>query len=155
MNVMNGTISAQPSSPSQRCIYNFAVAEDEELLSPLLTMLDNEIQKLVLALTPILLVILWRYDWKRGLFARNLPYPPGPKPLPLIGNLYDVPKEALWLGYAKLSKQYGAQSTKRHINYCLSHVNGQAMSCSSMSLDNPRSFSDHCEQRRIFLTSVP
>jgi hypothetical protein len=38
---------------------------------------------------------------------RTLPYPPGPKPLPLIGNLLDLPKEKDWLTYRAWSNQYG------------------------------------------------
>jgi hypothetical protein len=38
---------------------------------------------------------------------QGLPYPPGPRPLPLIGNLFDVPKEFSWLTYARLSQKYG------------------------------------------------
>jgi hypothetical protein len=37
----------------------------------------------------------------------RLPYPPGPRPLPLIGNLFDIPKEFSWLSYAQLSKKHG------------------------------------------------
>jgi hypothetical protein len=40
---------------------------------------------------------------KRG----RLPYPPGPRPLPLVGNLFDIPKEFSWLSYTQLSKKYG------------------------------------------------
>jgi len=35
------------------------------------------------------------------------PYPPGPRPLPLVGNLFDIPKEFSWLSYAQLSKKHG------------------------------------------------
>lgn len=38
---------------------------------------------------------------------RGLPYPPGPRPLPLIGNLLDIPKEFSWLSYTQLSKKHG------------------------------------------------
>jgi hypothetical protein len=38
---------------------------------------------------------------------RGLPYPPGPRPLPLIGNLLDIPKEFSWLSYTHLSKKHG------------------------------------------------
>ena len=33
--------------------------------------------------------------------------PPGPRPLPIIGNLLDIPKESSWLAYAEFSKKYG------------------------------------------------
>ena len=38
---------------------------------------------------------------------QGLPYPPGPRPLPLIGNVLDIPKEFSWLSYTQLSKKYG------------------------------------------------
>jgi hypothetical protein len=43
-------------------------------------------------------------DYQRRL---GLPYPPGPHPLPLIGNLLDIPKEFSWLSYTQLSKKHG------------------------------------------------
>ncbi|KAH9967250.1 cytochrome P450 [Russula dissimulans] len=38
---------------------------------------------------------------------RGLPYPPGPRPLPIIGNLLHIPKEYSWLAYTQFSKTYG------------------------------------------------
>ncbi|KAI0052378.1 CyP450 monooxygenase [Auriscalpium vulgare] len=39
---------------------------------------------------------------------KGLPYPPGPRPLPLIGNLLNMPaSEGSWKAYAKLGEQYG------------------------------------------------
>jgi hypothetical protein len=37
----------------------------------------------------------------------DLPYPPGPKRLPLIGNLLDFPTEQEWLVYRNWNEQYG------------------------------------------------
>jgi hypothetical protein len=45
-----------------------------------------------------------------GIFRRSrvsLPHPPGPKGWPILGNLFDVPKEEPWAGYKYLSKKYG------------------------------------------------
>ncbi|KAH9483138.1 Cytochrome P450 monooxygenase COX2 [Psilocybe cubensis] len=38
---------------------------------------------------------------------RNLPLPPGPKGYPIIGNLFDVPKDKPWVGYSEWTKTYG------------------------------------------------
>jgi len=38
---------------------------------------------------------------------RGLPYPPGPRCWPAIGNLLDVPKLSPWLSYAHMSKKHG------------------------------------------------
>ena len=37
----------------------------------------------------------------------GLPLPPGPKGYPLIGNLFDVPKDKPWVVYDKWRKTYG------------------------------------------------
>ena len=62
----------------------------------------------ILALASFFLVILAFNDHRR---RRGLPYPPGPRPLPLIGNLLDIPKEYSWLTYTHLSKVHGKPLT--------------------------------------------
>ncbi|KAH9039822.1 cytochrome P450 [Lactarius pseudohatsudake] len=57
-----------------------------------------------LALSTFLYVLFAFRDHRR---RRGFPYPPGPPPLPVIGNLLDVPKLSPWLGYANMSKKYG------------------------------------------------
>ncbi|KAK0436560.1 cytochrome P450 [Armillaria borealis] len=50
------------------------------------------------------LAFVWR------LFRRNngnAPFPPGPKGLPVIGNLLDMPTEKEWLTFAKWGDKYG------------------------------------------------
>lgn len=57
------------------------------------------------ALISFLIALSSLRDYHR---RRGLLYPPGPRPLPLIGNLLDVPGNFSWLAYAELSRKYGA-----------------------------------------------
>jgi hypothetical protein len=53
------------------------------------------------------LVLQASRDYRR---RRGFLYPPGPQPLPIIGNLLDVPAEFSWLLYTQLAKKYGTPS---------------------------------------------
>ena len=39
---------------------------------------------------------------------RGLPYPPGPKPLPILGNMFDIARDNESAAYQKLADEYGA-----------------------------------------------
>lgn len=41
----------------------------------------------------------------------GLPAPPGPKPLPIIGNILDIPTRSSWVTYARWAQQYGEWSS--------------------------------------------
>ena len=48
------------------------------------------------------------WHWLRKRSKSALPYPPGPKPYPIIGNLLDFPLGVpLWEGLADMAKQHG------------------------------------------------
>ncbi|KAK7688871.1 hypothetical protein QCA50_007561 [Cerrena zonata] len=38
---------------------------------------------------------------------KRLPLPPGPSPLPIVGNLFDMPRESSWTAFAAMSRKYG------------------------------------------------
>ncbi|KAI0052213.1 cytochrome P450 [Auriscalpium vulgare] len=48
----------------------------------------------------------WPHTWQRIIRHRR-PFPPGPKGLPIVGNLFDVPSKASWIRYEEWKKRYG------------------------------------------------
>jgi hypothetical protein len=50
--------------------------------------------------------ICWGYVQQRRR-RQGVPLPPGPRRLPFIGNLFDIPSKEEWLGYQALTRQYG------------------------------------------------
>ena len=45
----------------------------------------------------------------RHVRSRGLPFPPGPKRIPIIGNLLDMPSHEEWETYKNWSDQYGRE----------------------------------------------
>ncbi|KAG7451809.1 cytochrome P450 [Guyanagaster necrorhizus] len=59
---------------------------------------------------PEIFIVLVGLIFVWDLFRRtrhNAPFPPGPRGLPLIGNLLDMPSEKEWLSFAKWGEKYG------------------------------------------------
>lgn len=64
--------------------------------------------RVLLAISGIVSVyILKLITSKRRQNPRRLPYPPGPKGYPIIGNLLELPLHKPWLVYQELSRRYG------------------------------------------------
>ncbi|KAJ6580680.1 cytochrome P450 [Mycena capillaripes] len=51
----------------------------------------------------ITLLLVSAFRWKRD--RSKLPLPPGPKQLPIVGNLFDIPSKRQWETYLEWSKQ--------------------------------------------------
>lgn len=47
------------------------------------------------------------YAWSRQTKSNNRPLPPGPKPVPLLGNIFDLTAKELWLRMTAWARQYG------------------------------------------------
>ena len=55
----------------------------------------------------VVFVLLVKSFHHRKRNPRNLPLPPGPKGLPLLGNMLQFPQVLAWEWYAKLCEEYG------------------------------------------------
>lgn len=61
------------------------------------------------ALVALLVVVLFRESQTR---RKRLHLPPGPSPLPLIGNAFDMPRKHLGSEFYELTKKFGTSSPR-------------------------------------------
>ena len=62
----------------------------------------------VVALLGLALGVAVLVAFARSARANKFPVPPGPKPLLLVGNIFDLTTKELWLRATGWAKQYGA-----------------------------------------------
>ena len=60
-----------------------------------------------IAIGVVALLTLALYAFSRPRSAAKATLPPGPKGLPLLGNLLDMPSRTPWIKFAEWSKVYG------------------------------------------------
>ncbi|KAF7760180.1 hypothetical protein Agabi119p4_10856 [Agaricus bisporus var. burnettii] len=95
---------------------------------------------IIVATTGFLLAV---FVWLRRSKASTASLPPGPKPLPLVGNLRDLSAKELWLPAQKWAKQYG--------DVVYVHVFGQGL----VFLNTPEAVFDLLDQRGAIYSDKP
>ena len=61
---------------------------------------------------------------RKGRAAKAHPYPPGPKPLPLIGNILDMPTSDEWEKAVEWGQQYGEVLIESRV-HVINHFHSQ------------------------------
>ncbi len=90
----------------------------------------NSIRTLDISIAFVGFILAWHlFRRTRRSTAR---FPPGPRGLPLIGNLLDMPSEKEWLTFAKWGRKYGTvpPSENLAIKYAHSILQGDITSVS-------------------------
>lgn len=83
-------------------------SSDHHLSSQSFTMEKSDIVAYALAALAILLLRIWDLANRTKRNPKSLPLHPGPKPLPIVGNILDVPGgEYPWIRIAEWRKFYG------------------------------------------------
>lgn len=94
-----------------------------------MTSIMNTPGLLLVSLAFILLFLYRRRQSRMRANPRGLPYPPGPKPLPIIGNLFDLARENEIEAYLELSKKYGQNFVKNFAFTCANYIASHRRPC--------------------------
>ena len=106
-------------------------------------------------------VLLGLYVLSSYFSPRRPDLPPGPKPLPLVGNLFDLPKGPPWLHWDKFRKLYGPISSVTVLGRPLIILNDREVAVDLLEKsaakysDRPRlAFSEMCVLFFIFTQTL-
>ncbi|KAG1722618.1 cytochrome P450 [Suillus lakei] len=91
------------------------------------------------ALLPLVITALALLAYSR----LTRPHPQGPKPLPIIGNVFDLTPKELWLTAFKWARTYGPITHIRIFNKCL------------VFLNTPKAVFDLLDKRRSVYSDKP
>ena len=97
-------------------------------------------QERAVALVVLTLFVVYLFVRRRAERPHGLRYPPGPKPLPVIGNMLDIARENEAHAYQKLAREYGAPPHS-WIAFVLTPTTIQATSFISVCWENAFSLS--------------
>lgn len=86
------------------------IRSDRSSLFTFTMVYEGNLQRILLVapLFGCLGLFLLKYVGRAAKSRKHLPYPPGPKALPILGNLFDFPVEYPWLALDQLSRKHGA-----------------------------------------------
>ena len=99
----NGSPSLFDDVPLRRMIYKrFCISKCPQIADHF-TMMLNEIDKLAILFS---IGVILLYICSKTLKRSSLPVPPGPKKLPLLGNILDLPRNLQWLKFIEWGRQF-------------------------------------------------
>ncbi|KIJ23526.1 hypothetical protein M422DRAFT_275879 [Sphaerobolus stellatus SS14] len=75
----------------------------------------------------IILTIPLIWYFRRKPIPKGLRLPPGPPGLPIIGNLFDMPKRRAWLTFARWGKEYGDLVYVKVLGINMLYVNSEIL----------------------------
>jgi hypothetical protein len=88
-----------------RILVDGSFCSDFFLSTTIMGSLLSSLGKGLLLTVALLIAYSYIQDWRRN--PGRLPYPPGPKGYPIIGNLFDIPNAFIYKRFREMSREIG------------------------------------------------